>query len=93
MENPIKMDDLGKHPIFGNIQMGVILTKWGGAHPPRNPTFDQAGLVGHDAPERRAVAWACRPPAAWQERSGEGRDLKSAGGGVRAGVGCFLGSC
>lgn len=27
----------------------------------------EAGLVGHDAPERRAVAWACRPPAAWQE--------------------------
>ena len=27
----------------------------------------EAGLVGHDAPERRAVAWACKPPAAWQE--------------------------
>ena len=27
----------------------------------------EAGLIGNDAPERRAVAWASRPPAAWQE--------------------------
>eukprot|EP00438_Fugacium_kawagutii_P010067 Skav222716 [mRNA] locus=scaffold1661:333090:336590:- [translate_table: standard] len=26
----------------------------------------QAGLVGNDAAERRAVAWASKPPAAWQ---------------------------
>ena len=29
----------------------------------------QAGLVGNDAPERRVVAWASKPPAAWQESS------------------------
>ncbi|CAK9023855.1 unnamed protein product, partial [Durusdinium trenchii] len=27
----------------------------------------EAGLAGHDAQERRQVAWACRPPAAWQD--------------------------
>lgn len=27
----------------------------------------EAGLVGNDAPERRLVAWASKPPAAWQE--------------------------
>ncbi|CAJ1418413.1 unnamed protein product, partial [Effrenium voratum] len=27
----------------------------------------EAGLVGHTAPERRAVAWTCRPPGQWEE--------------------------
>ena len=26
----------------------------------------EAGLVGNDASERRRVAWAAKPPSAWQ---------------------------
>ena len=49
-----------------------LIHRWSTVDPPLS-LFGQAGLVGNDAPERRLVAWASKPPAAWQELSESSR--------------------
>ncbi len=58
MENPIKIDDLGVFPIFGNTQMLNLLCQ-------RCPYIDILGLVTLDwtsfTRETRAHFWTRRP--------------------------------
>ena len=63
--------------VFQEISVQEIFVIWWMLRGQMETARKQAGLVGHTAPERRAVAWTCRPPGQWEARRLGGLVLSS----------------